>query len=201
MTLLSFIVCLFPLALPRFHFKNSSTPFPCQNCACGCKTPEQCWTHCCCYSPKERAAWAKEHGVTPPSYAILNESDSSSSTKLIASGERTEKACCSTSNKPSCCNVSSKNPSPAKSGHCCTKPKSKTEKLSYANEEGKSSFILVVQALKCHGITFGFSALPVFEWSLTQAITILASHSESIPIENFIPLSAFDPVPSPPPKL
>lgn len=49
----------------------SDTPFPCQSCSCGCATAEQCWTSCCCFSPEERLAWARENGVQPPKYALL----------------------------------------------------------------------------------------------------------------------------------
>jgi hypothetical protein len=46
------------------------TPFPCQHGHCGCRTAKQCWKSCCCKTATERLAWAREHGVTPPSYLI-----------------------------------------------------------------------------------------------------------------------------------
>ncbi len=63
----------FPIASVEIQDKDRSTPFPCQDCPCGCKTAEQCWTSCCCHSPSERLAWAKKHGVKPPSYARLED--------------------------------------------------------------------------------------------------------------------------------
>ena len=51
--------------------KDLSEPYPCQDSACGCKTAEQCWTSCCCHSPKERGDWAKKKGIKPPGYAVL----------------------------------------------------------------------------------------------------------------------------------
>lgn len=45
---------------------QSSVPFPCMDHRCGCASPEECWTNCCCMSPEERLAWAHEHGVQPP---------------------------------------------------------------------------------------------------------------------------------------
>jgi hypothetical protein len=54
--------------LPVRADKLFSAPFPCQNHACGCRTAEQCWQHCCCYSTEEKLAWAKERQVTPPSH-------------------------------------------------------------------------------------------------------------------------------------
>ena len=33
-------------------------PFPCQGHRCGCVSAEQCWGHCCCFTPEQRLAWA-----------------------------------------------------------------------------------------------------------------------------------------------
>ena len=52
-----------PAAAP---VKDRSQPFPCQDHACGCRTADECWRRCCCYSPEERRAWARSHGITPP---------------------------------------------------------------------------------------------------------------------------------------
>lgn len=45
---------------------QSSVPFPCMDHRCGCASPEECWTNCCCMTPDERLAWAREHHVQPP---------------------------------------------------------------------------------------------------------------------------------------
>jgi hypothetical protein len=55
--------------LPAAVHKDTSQPFPCQDHACGCRTAEQCWTSCCCFTPEERWAWADAHNVQPPAYA------------------------------------------------------------------------------------------------------------------------------------
>jgi hypothetical protein len=52
------------------HVHKSGELFPCASCPCGCATAEQCWRSCCCHSLAERMAWAREHGVRPPEYAI-----------------------------------------------------------------------------------------------------------------------------------
>src|SRR3954453_10842217 len=44
--------------------------FPCSDHACGCPSAEQCWRSCCCHTLAERFAWAREHKVRPPEYAI-----------------------------------------------------------------------------------------------------------------------------------
>jgi hypothetical protein len=49
--------------------KDHSQPYPCMDHPCGCATAEQCWRHCCCFTPEEKFVWAAAHGVTPPAYA------------------------------------------------------------------------------------------------------------------------------------
>ncbi len=56
-----------PMPLPPE--KDLSQPFPCQDHACGCRSAEECWRHCCCYTPEEKLAWAHAHGIEPPAYA------------------------------------------------------------------------------------------------------------------------------------
>lgn len=48
--------------------KDRSRPFPCQDHACGCRSAEECWKHCCCFTNREKLAWARKHGVTPPAF-------------------------------------------------------------------------------------------------------------------------------------
>jgi hypothetical protein len=68
-TLLAHLATMFGLPMPAPAAKANSEPFPCQHHACGCQTAEQCWRHCCCFTPEQRWAWAREHQVQPPSYA------------------------------------------------------------------------------------------------------------------------------------
>ena len=56
--------------LPTGHVAHSDELYPCSNCACGCASAEQCWRSCCCHTLAERFAWAREHNVRPPEYAI-----------------------------------------------------------------------------------------------------------------------------------
>ena len=52
------------------HVHKSGELFPCATSPCGCASAEQCWRSCCCHTLAERFAWAREHGVRPPEYAI-----------------------------------------------------------------------------------------------------------------------------------
>lgn len=54
-----------PTATPE---KDRSRPFPCQDRPCGCRSAEQCWRGCCCFTMQQKLAWAKEHGVEPPAF-------------------------------------------------------------------------------------------------------------------------------------
>jgi hypothetical protein len=66
---LAYLLAALDVPLPAFVHKDSAQPFPCQDHPCGCQTAEQCWSHCCCFTPEERWGWAREHGVEPPAYA------------------------------------------------------------------------------------------------------------------------------------
>ncbi len=65
----AYLLATLDIPLPASVHKDASQPFPCQNHPCGCQTAEQCWRHCCCFTPEQRWAWARAHGVEPPAYA------------------------------------------------------------------------------------------------------------------------------------
>jgi hypothetical protein len=69
LTLLAYLATVLGLPLPAPARPKSDEPFPCQDHPCGCRTAEQCWRSCCCFTPEQRLAWAKAHNVTPPPYA------------------------------------------------------------------------------------------------------------------------------------
>jgi hypothetical protein len=58
------------IQLPAPVAKKSDQPYPCMNHPCGCASAEQCWRHCCCTTLEQRLAWAREHHVRPPNYAL-----------------------------------------------------------------------------------------------------------------------------------
>ncbi|MCS6975880.1 MAG: hypothetical protein NZM31_02565 [Gemmatales bacterium] len=64
----SHLLATLGVPLPANAFKDLSVPFPCQNNPCGCRTAQECWLHCHCHTLEQRLAWAKKHGVEPPSY-------------------------------------------------------------------------------------------------------------------------------------
>jgi hypothetical protein len=60
------LAALFGLPLPPVSAKDLSSPFPCQQRRCGCLRADDCWNHCCCFSARERLAWAREHQAEVP---------------------------------------------------------------------------------------------------------------------------------------
>jgi hypothetical protein len=50
--------------------KDFSKPFPCMYLACGCMNADQCWHSCCCFTMREKLAWAKAHDVEPPAFVV-----------------------------------------------------------------------------------------------------------------------------------
>jgi len=69
LTLVAYVATIIGLPLTAPADKDRSRPFPCQNRPCGCRSAEECWRHCCCFSAEERLAWAAAHDVEPPEYA------------------------------------------------------------------------------------------------------------------------------------
>lgn len=74
LALLCLAAILFPLPIaPVAQIdpgKDTSQPFPCQNRPCGCRSAEQCWKKCCCFTNSQKVAWAKANGVDLPDYVL-----------------------------------------------------------------------------------------------------------------------------------
>lgn len=49
---------------------GSGERYPCEHCGCGCRSAEQCWAHCCCFSNQEKLAWARQNGVAVPQFVV-----------------------------------------------------------------------------------------------------------------------------------
>lgn len=89
--LMSIVFALLPMvwSVPeRHHDKDRSTPFPCQNRPCGCRTAEQCWKKCCCFTNAQKVAWANQQGIRPPA-AVLT-----AAIRETKSEARTVASCC-----------------------------------------------------------------------------------------------------------
>lgn len=95
-SLVSFVVVASGAPLPEApQLGHIAGPYPCQGHRCGCRSAEDCWKGCCCSSQREKLAWAKRNGVTPPAFVAV------AAAKETKSGG---KSCCSAKAK-SCCSV------------------------------------------------------------------------------------------------
>ena len=76
-----------PVLVARFFGRELGERFPCEADACGCVSARECWTHCCCFSPAERLAWAAWAGVKPPAYVLQDRECMESQESCCASDE------------------------------------------------------------------------------------------------------------------
>ncbi len=110
---------------------KSGEPFPCINCPCGCRTADQCWRHCCCFTLSQRLAWAKDHGVTPPSYVV-------EAAREEAARENGSRAADDRDHCKPCC------------GHCNKAAAGRTAENS-GSKPGGCGFVVAIKALECQG--------------------------------------------------
>jgi hypothetical protein len=172
----------FPFA--TYEGKDHSQPFPCQDNPCGCSSAEECWHHCCCHTNREKVAWAREHGVTPPEYVVK---------AARKEEESSQRVCCRHAGCPSCA---------AKTAHH-RHDESPAESASPV-KKGALRFKLVVSDLarQCRGLSHVWS---VFAAALPAPISPAWSFDETI-VGRVVDRSVLEPVmdlapPVPPPKL
>jgi len=79
--------------------KDHSRPFPCMHGNCGCQSAEACWRGCCCLTNREKLAWAKANGVTPPGY-VAAQAD-----KEPPAGRASSSCCQADASAGSCCSA------------------------------------------------------------------------------------------------
>ncbi|MDX1948034.1 MAG: hypothetical protein SFU86_21725 [Pirellulaceae bacterium] len=168
-----------PVVEPRIgpNGKDISRPFPCMYRQCGCRSAAGCWRSCCCHTHAEKLAWAAEHGVTPPEYAV------SAAERGAARGCCAAKA--SSEGTRSCCS------------------KQTTDEEPVAREPGlpiRLGLIPAVAAQKCQGITqvwLMLSAaappLPIRIWQPETAVVSLAE----LPLPKLTSGDFFPPTPPP----
>jgi hypothetical protein len=140
--LLVFAVTAAGVPLPAGNkSQKSGELYPCATCKCGCASAEQCWKSCCCHTLSERLAWAREHGVTPPAFALA-EARHVGLLDTLAS-----KTCCAkgvATPVPSCCQKKLL-ASPAAEHTCCHKH------TATSTTNGTNQHIVAWRVLSCRG--------------------------------------------------
>ncbi len=153
-----------PLGVIYREVKDISEPFPCQHCSCGCKNAEQCWINCCCLTPAQKIAWAKEHGVTPPWYAAQVEQTkaktAAAACEKCATVRTTTCAYCASTEMPqsACCAVKGKD---------CRESSSQHESAEAEQADREPTIVLSIMALRCKGAANLYTHLP---WAIVQPI-------------------------------
>ena len=154
--------------MPQQRAKRDGRPFPCQDHACGCSSAEQCWHNCCCYSAKQKLAWAREHQVTPPPEVVA---EARCETAVAQAKPAAQKSCGS-----GCCH---KKASPDADEHRVVSRKHRSRTHCESQEE-KLGVTIVIGALarECRGLptlwcATGAVAPPpaAVEWTFPPEVT------------------------------
>lgn len=195
--LVCYALVMFGVPLPESAPEaGSEQPYPCQHHACGCRSAEQCWRSCCCFTDEEKLAWAERNGVTPPdSFAGRRAVQGRAQVaRLRDSGSlscsRRSSSCSSGSSHCGLPDIANSSPR-----HCC--------KTRDPNDGPKKRIRLVVgiEALKCRGLGAGWTIIgdfvppaPQVLWQFDPfVIGTLAFPSCRLP-------EIFFPPPAPPPR-
>jgi hypothetical protein len=203
LALVAYLVAAVGFPLPAAPRKDSGQPFPCQDHPCGCQTAEQCWRHCCCFTPEEHWAWAEAHHVTPPPYAVRPAARGWHTARLgNQAGGQTEP-----SSDASCCAHAAKgccHDAPRHASCCHSDPGVDTSRppSDRPASRGGWRWAVGVDALHCQGISTlwvaGGAALPPeppFVWGHWPAPVGWLAPSDDLPV--FLPAGP----PAPPPRL
>lgn len=174
--------------------KDLSKPFPCMDRPCGCLNADQCWHSCCCFTMREKLAWAIAHHVEPP--AFVREAAAEEEREEITQAAHHimrpgEKHCC-------CCACCAKQRSQnsAIAGDSAAAPK-KDSGDSTQPPEDKS--VVMIMALQCQGQTL----LSILAQSLPARVPVVRRYAE-LPcaivciVERSLESTSFSPAVPPP---
>lgn len=180
-----------PLAPSTSAKKDTSRPFPCQNRPCGCRSAEQCWKQCCCFTNAQKIAWATANRVTAPDYV-----------HVAAAQESKAPAC----RKP-CCDHKS-------TGALCHRAESLKSETEDTHSSGRASsaagksepvqpidYVIAVMAEQCRGQSSFWNSLP---WAVVPEVTTIAAPHFNVETVDrgaapALPTITYQP-PAPPPK-
>lgn len=195
-----FVVCVrivpIPLAPTTGPEKDRSAPFPCQSRPCGCRSAEQCWKKCCCFTNAQKLAWAEANSVQLPEYVVAAAKKEQPSRTCETGG------CC---HNPTNSIVADDKTQPMATAtpklSCCAKPSQLPKPASKALAEKRSDVVIIALAEECQGHSSLWNSLP---WSVLPDPMIppafLANDSEQfLPISE-VAVQLHDRPPVPPPR-
>ncbi len=195
--LVGFVACVILLPMPVSLVSKSgpgkdlSEPFPCQNRPCGCRSAEQCWKKCCCFSNTEKVAWAQTNGVKLPDYVVV-------AARKEVRAKKNSCALCAKENKKS-----SKTTRATSKVSVSSQPQKATPQAPVSRLRSSSSkWVMTMYAAECQGqapfsFSFPASIIPRPVVAVTQAPCLLENvHPQSERLN-----SATARPPLPPPKI
>jgi hypothetical protein len=183
--------------------KDRSRPYPCQDRPCGCVSADECWHHCCCFTNKQKVAWAHEHGVTPPDFVIAA-ADREDETAICAHDDDDERACSAHSGEEACCAHDGEKACCAHDEEraCCRSRHAHHGVAASDKDDAKVKFVVTELASRCRGLQVVISllgdALPCVvapSWKPIESIVGFVVDAPAFPVN-----AELSP-PVPPPKL
>lgn len=163
-----------PLSWHSATEKDLSAPFPCQDRPCGCKSAEQCWKQCCCFTNSQKLAWAKANHVAAPSYVSVAAAKEQPKSSCNAAG------CCSrhghSEESTGCehCSETKSHLCRQSSSDCDSVPR---EPADTAIDQSRTTVVLGVFWHKCQGHSWFWNSLP---WG------IVVDHCEFTACANYV---------------
>jgi hypothetical protein len=163
---------------------GSTERFPCEHCGCGCRSAEECWAHCCCFTNQQKVEWGRQNGVAVPEF-------------VVAAAKRETTA----AERPKCAHC-----------HHRAAPQSSASPSSTCTENGdepgtdknhSSGGISVLSALHCHGLTQQWQAVRA-SWPGDrhgELFLVLLPRGRVEPLPLLKHLFSPSAPPTPPPKL
>lgn len=192
--LFAVFAAIVPLPVGSRPEKDRSQPFPCQNRPCGCRSADQCWKKCCCFTNAQKVAWAKANRVKPPEFVVVAADHETSKVTCKA------KSCCTPFKSPTASHVNNaacaadQDHSDAKNTRGSTSPMARREPPA-------PTYVIGIMAQHCQGEGWSWNSLP---WSILPTSSELPRVIEvliatSIPLSESCPLRTLQP-PEPPPR-
>jgi len=114
---------------------GSAERYPCEHCGCGCRSAEQCWLHCGCFTIQQKIAWARRNGVAVPEFIMAAAKREAAAPRKTSCG-----ACCHRRGVPQAGGASH---------DVCARNDDEQAK----DENRSSRRVSWLRALRCHGLT------------------------------------------------
>jgi len=163
---------------------GSAERFPCEHCGCGCRSAEQCWGHCSCFTYQEKVEWGRQHGVAVPEFVVA------AAKRETTAAERPKCAHCNHRAAPQ------SSTSPPVAG-------TESDDEQGTDKNHSSCGVSLLSALHCHGLTQQWQALRA-SWPGDrhgELFLVLLPRGRVEPLPLLKHLFSPSAPPTPPPKL